>query len=49
LLLDQKTYPLTELVSLMYHYHKEEVVECINQMADDKEITINTKQIVSKL
>lgn len=49
MLLDHKTYSLTELVSLMYHYPKEEVVECINQMADDKEISINRKQTVTKV
>ena len=49
MLLDHKTYPLDELVSLMYHYSKEEVVNCINQLADDKEISIDKKQQVSKL
>ncbi len=49
MLLDHKTYPFAELVSLMYHYQKEDVVNCLNQMADDKEIKIDTKQIVAKL
>lgn len=49
MLLEHKKHPLSDLVSLMYHYHKEEVVECINQMADDKEINIDHKQIVSKV
>lgn len=49
MLLDHTEYPLNELVSLMYHYQKEDVVDCINQMADDREIKINSKQIVSKV
>lgn len=49
MLLDHTDHPFAELVSLMYHYNKEEVVDCLNQMADDKEIKINTNQIVSKL
>ncbi|HXB42194.1 MAG TPA: ATP-dependent DNA helicase RecQ [Bacteroidia bacterium] len=49
MLLDHKTYPFAELVSLMYHYPKEDVVNCVNQMADDKEIKISTKQIVSRI
>jgi len=49
MLLDHTNYPFAELVSLMYHYKKEEVVTCLNEMADDKEIKINAKQIVSKL
>jgi ATP-dependent DNA helicase RecQ len=49
MLLDHTEYPIQELVGLMYHYQKEDVVDCINQMADDKEIKINSKQIVSKV
>jgi len=49
MLLDHTEYPFAELVSLMYHYQKEDVVNCLNQMADDKEVKINGKQIVSKV
>ena len=49
MLIDHKNYPLDELVSLMYHYTKEDVVNCINGLADDKEITIDKKQVVSKI
>jgi len=49
LLLEHKNYPLDELISLMYHYSKEDVVACINRLADDKEIAINKKQQVSKI
>lgn len=49
MLLEHKTYLLDELTSLMYHYSKEDVIDCINQLADDKEILINKKQEVSKL
>lgn len=48
MLLDHTEYPFAELVSLMYHYQKEEVVNCLNEMTDDGEIKINAKQIVSK-
>jgi ATP-dependent DNA helicase RecQ len=48
LLLGHGDYPFAELVSLMYHYNKDEVVGCLNQMADDKEIIINARHIVSK-
>ncbi|MGZ3940880.1 MAG: RecQ family ATP-dependent DNA helicase [Bacteroidia bacterium] len=49
MLLDHTNYKLDELVSLMYHYSKEDVVECINQLTDDKKIAIDKKQQVSKL
>jgi ATP-dependent DNA helicase RecQ len=49
MLLEHKNYRLDELISLMYHYSKEDVVDCINQLTDDKEITIDKKQQVSKL
>ncbi len=49
MLLDHTDHSFAELVSLMYHYKKEEVVACLNEMADDKEIKINPKQIVSKV
>ena len=49
MLLEHKNYPLDELTSLMYHYSKEEVIDCINQLADDKEISIDKKQQVSKI
>ncbi len=49
MLLDHKSYPLDELVSLMYHYSKEDVVDTINQMADDRKISIDKKQLVSKI
>jgi ATP-dependent DNA helicase RecQ len=49
LLLEHKNYRLDELISLMYHYSKEDVIDCINQLTDDKEISIDKKQQVSKL
>ncbi len=48
-LLDHKNYPLNELVSLLYRYGKEDVIDCINQMTDDKELNINSDKIVSKI
>jgi hypothetical protein len=48
-LLDHKNYELNELVSLLYRYGKEDVVDCINQMTDDKELNINLDKIVSKI
>lgn len=47
-LLEHKSYDLNELVSLLYRYAKEDVVDCINQLADDKQININQNKIVSK-
>ena len=47
-LLEHKTYELNELVSLLYRYTKEDVIDCINQLADDKQININQNKIVSK-
>jgi ATP-dependent DNA helicase RecQ len=49
MLLEHKSYRLDELISLMYHYSKEDVVDCINQLTDDKEISIDKKQQVSKI
>jgi ATP-dependent DNA helicase RecQ len=48
MLLDHRSYKLTELVSLLYHYQKEDVVDCLNHMADDKEIVITKEKEVSK-
>ena len=47
-LLDHKNYNLTELVSLLYRYGKEDVMDSLNQMADDKQIYINPDKLVSK-
>ena len=47
-LLDHKNYELNELVSLLYRYGKEDVIDCLNQMADDKQININSDKLVSK-
>lgn len=47
-LLEHKNYDLNELVSLLYRYSKEDVVDCINQLADDSQININQNKIVSK-
>ncbi len=47
-LLEHKNYDLNELVSLLYRYAKEDVVDCINKLTDDKEISINQNKIVSK-
>jgi ATP-dependent DNA helicase RecQ len=48
-LLEHKNYELNELVSLLYRYGKEDVVDCINQMTDDKQLNINPDKIVSKI
>ena len=48
-LLDHKNYELNELVSLLYRYGKDDVVNCINEMTDDKELNINPDKIVSKI
>jgi len=47
-LLDHKNYELNDLVSLLYLYGKEDVMDCINQMTDDKQLIINADKIVSK-
>ncbi len=47
-LLEHKEYNLNELVSLLYRYSKEDVADCINQLADDKQINMNQNKIVSK-
>jgi ATP-dependent DNA helicase RecQ len=47
-LLEHKSYNLNELVSLLYRYAKEDVADCINQLADDKQINMNQNKIVSK-
>lgn len=47
-LLEHKKYDLNELVSLLYRHAKEDVVYCINQLADDKQIHINQNKLVSK-
>ena len=47
-LLDHKNYELNDLVSLLYLYGKEDVMDCINQMTDDKQLNINADKIVSK-
>ena len=49
MLLEHKNYPLDELISLMYHYSKEDVIDCINQLVDDKGISIDKKRQVSKI
>ncbi len=49
MLLEHKNYPLDELISLMYHYSKEDVIDCINQLTDDKEIALDKKRQVSKI
>ena len=47
-LLDHKNYELNDLISLLYLYGKEDVMDCINQMIDDKQLIINADKIVSK-
>jgi ATP-dependent DNA helicase RecQ len=48
-LLDHKNYELNELVSLLYRYGKEDVIDCLNQLTDDKQININKDKLVSKI
>ncbi|MHB8258818.1 MAG: RecQ family ATP-dependent DNA helicase [Bacteroidia bacterium] len=47
-LLEHKNYELNELVSLLYRYTKQDVVDCINQLIDDSQININQNKLVSK-
>lgn len=48
-LLEHKNYRLDELVSLLYHYKKEEVVDCINTLTDDKKLDMDKNKMVSKI
>jgi ATP-dependent DNA helicase RecQ len=48
-LLDHKNYELNELVSLLYRFGKEDVVDCINQLVDDKILHIDKNKLISKI
>lgn len=47
-LLEHKSHSLNELVSLLYRYSKEDVINCVNKLTDDEQININQNKIVSK-
>ncbi len=46
-LLHHKPYRIDELVSSLYRYEKEKVIETINEMIDDKEVIKDEQQYIS--